>query len=119
MLTLRKFASSAAALAIGGLAACSKSAPPPAPPPPTVEVAPVIQKDVSIYQEWLGTLDGNVNAEIRPQIEGYLLKRTYAEGSAVKAGQVLFEIDPREFQAAYDQAKGACPSTTRRWRTRM
>ena len=107
MLTLRKFASSAAALAIGGLAGCSKSGPPPAPPPPTVEVAPVIQKDVSIYQEWIGSLDGNVNAEIRPQIEGYLLNRTYAEGSAVKAGQVLFEIDPREFQASYDQAKGS------------
>jgi membrane fusion protein, multidrug efflux system len=106
MLTLRKFASSAAAVAIGGLAGCKKAEPPP-PPPPSVQVAPVIQKDVSIYQEWLGTLDGNVNAEIRPQTEGYLLKRTYAEGSAVKAGQVLFEIDPREFQAAYDQAKGS------------
>jgi membrane fusion protein, multidrug efflux system len=105
-LTLRKFASSAAAVAIGGLAGCKKAEPPP-PPPPSVQVAPVIQKDVSIYQEWLGTLDGNVNAEIRPQTEGYLLKRTYAEGSAVKAGQVLFEIDPREFQAAYDQAKGS------------
>jgi membrane fusion protein (multidrug efflux system) len=107
MLTLRKFASSAAAVAIGAFAGCSKSAPPPAPPPPAVQVAPVIQKDVSIYQEWIGSLDGNVNAEIRPQIEGYLLDRTYAEGSAVKAGQVLFEIDPREFQASYDQAKGS------------
>src|SRR5262245_45388535 len=91
----------AAALAV----ACAKKEAPP-PPPPTVEVAPVGQKDVSVYQEWIGTLDGYVNAEIRPQIEGYELRQTYREGFEVKAGDMLFEIDPREFQAAYDQAKG-------------
>ena len=85
--------------------ACKKEAPPP-PPPPTVQVAPVVQKDVEIYQEWIGSLDGNVNAEIRPQIEGYVLKREYNEGSLVRAGQTLFQIDPREFQAQYDQAQG-------------
>ena len=87
-------------------AACGKKKEAPAPPPPTVQVAPVTQKDVAIYQEWIGTLDGNVNAQIRPQIEGYVLKRVYNEGSLVKEGDVLFEIDPREFQAQYDQAKG-------------
>jgi membrane fusion protein, multidrug efflux system len=106
MTTLRKFASGAAAFGIGVIAACSKPAPPP-PPPPSVEVAPVIQRDVSIYQEWIGTLDGNVNAEIRPQIDGYVLSRDYPEGSLVRAGQILFQIDPREFKAAVDQAKAS------------
>jgi membrane fusion protein (multidrug efflux system) len=86
-------------------AGCSKKEAPP-PPPPTVEVAPVIQKDVPIFQEWIGSLDGFVNAEIRPQIEGYLLKQQYKEGSLVRSGETLFEIDPREFQTAFDQAKG-------------
>jgi len=87
-------------------AGCKKEAPPP-PPPPSVQVAPVVQKDVEIYEEWIGSLDGNVNAEIRPQIEGYVLKRDYNEGSVVRQGETLFEIDPREFQAAYDQAQGS------------
>ena len=89
-----------------GMAAACKKAESPAPPPPVVEVAPVVQKDVSIFQEWIGTLDGFVNAEIRPQIEGYLLRRVYREGFLVRAGETLFEIDPRQFQATYDQAKG-------------
>ena len=88
------------------LAACAKKEPPPA-PPPAVAVAPVIQKDVPVYGEWIGSLDGFVNAEIRPQIEGYLLRQVYREGSLVRAGEALFEIDPREFQAAYDQAAGS------------
>jgi RND family efflux transporter MFP subunit len=73
---------------------------------PEVEVVPVEQKDVPIYSEWIGTLDGLVNAEIRAQVSGYLLNRNYTEGSFVKKGQLLFEIDPRPFQAALDQAKG-------------
>jgi membrane fusion protein (multidrug efflux system) len=85
-------------------AACGKKEAPP-PPPPTVEVAPVVQKDVPVVQEWIGSLDGFVNAEIRPQIEGYVLKRDYQEGYFVHAGDTLFQIDPRQFQAAYDQAK--------------
>jgi membrane fusion protein (multidrug efflux system) len=98
-------AAAPAAMALLLAAGCKKEAPPP-PPPPSVEVAPVIQKDVSVFQEWIGSLDGFVNAEIRPQIEGYLLRQAYKEGSLVSAGETLFEIDPREFQAAYDQAKG-------------
>jgi membrane fusion protein (multidrug efflux system) len=67
----------------------------------------VVPKAVSIYQEWVGTLDGYVNAVIRPQVTGYLIKQNYREGEFVKTGQVLFEIDPRTFQASLDQAKGA------------
>src|SRR5512134_1144548 len=78
-----------------------------APPPPTVEVTQVVQKDVPIYTEWVGTADGLVNATIRAQVTGYLMKQNYREGEFVRAGQVLFEIDPRTFQAAVDQAKGA------------
>jgi len=97
----------AAAAAAAMAAACSKKAEAPPPPPPSVEVAPVTQKDVPVYSEWIGSLDGFVNAEIRPQIEGYLLRQVYREGDLVNAGDTLFEIDPREFQAAFDQAKGS------------
>ncbi|HEX8881210.1 MAG TPA: biotin/lipoyl-binding protein, partial [Candidatus Acidoferrum sp.] len=71
-----------------------------------VEVAPVEQKDVQIYVEHIGTLDGFVNADVRAQVTGYLLRQDYQEGALVKKGQLLFEIDPRPFQAALDQAKG-------------
>src|ERR1041385_7155988 len=74
--------------------------------PPEVVVAKVEQKDVPIYSEWIGTLDGMVNAEIKAQVTGYLLTKDYTEGSFVKKGQLLFEIDPRPFQATLDQAKG-------------
>ncbi len=76
------------------------------PPPPIVEVAPVRQADVPIYHEWIGTLDGLVNATIRAQVTGYLIAQDYREGDAIKKGDLLFEIDPRPFQAALDQAKG-------------
>ena len=75
------------------------------PPPPKVEVAPVIQKDVPVQGEWVGTLEGYVNAQISPQVNGYLIRQDYQEGAFVKKGQVLFEIDPRPFQAVLDQAK--------------
>jgi membrane fusion protein (multidrug efflux system) len=88
-------------------AGCGKKEAPPPPPPPSVEVATVTQKDVPVYSEWIGSLDGFVNAEIRPQIEGYLLRQVYKEGDLVDAGETLFEIDPRDFQASFDQAKGA------------
>jgi membrane fusion protein (multidrug efflux system) len=78
---------------------------PPA-PVPQVEVAEVIQKDVPIFSEWVGTTDGLVNAEIRSQVTGYLMNRGYREGAAVKKGDLLFQIDPRKFQAALDQAGG-------------
>ena len=70
-----------------------------------VEVAQVQQQDVPIYGEWIGTLDGLVNADVKAQVTGYLLKQTYVEGSLVKKGQLLFQIDPRPFQAALDQAR--------------
>ncbi|HEY6368785.1 MAG TPA: efflux RND transporter periplasmic adaptor subunit [Candidatus Binatia bacterium] len=73
--------------------------------PPEVQVVQVEQKDVPIYSEWVGTLDGFINAQIKAQVTGYLLRRNYTEGSYVKKGQLLFEIDPRTFQAALDQAK--------------
>ncbi|AEB10205.1 efflux RND transporter periplasmic adaptor subunit [Desulfobacca acetoxidans] len=73
---------------------------------PTVEVVNVAQKDVPIFREWVGTTDGLVNAKINAQVQGYLIKQNYQEGSVVKNGQVLFEIDPRPFQAALEQAKG-------------
>jgi membrane fusion protein (multidrug efflux system) len=79
---------------------------PQAPPAAVVEVAVVEQKDVSIYGEWVGTLSGQVNADIKAQVTGYMLARNYKEGSYVTKGQLLFEIDPRPFQATLDQAKG-------------
>jgi len=75
------------------------------PQAPIVEVVEVTQKDVPIYSEWVGTLDGSVNATLRAQVGGYLVKQDYKEGDFVRKGQVLFEIDPREYRAASDQAK--------------
>lgn len=75
-------------------------------PSPTVEVIQVQQEDVPVYAEWIGTLDGLVNADVRAQVTGYLLKQGYQEGSSVRQGQLLFQIDPRPFQAALDQAEG-------------
>ena len=75
------------------------------PPPPNVQVAQVIQKDVPVYHEWVATLDGFVNAQIQPQVSGYLIKQNYQEGALVSKNQVLFKIDPRPFQAILDQAK--------------
>jgi membrane fusion protein (multidrug efflux system) len=82
------------------------SAAPPAPPPPDVEVARVEQRDLSVEREWVGTMDGMVNAAIKAQVTGYLLRQDYTEGAFVRKGQMLFEIDPRPFQAAVDQAVG-------------
>jgi membrane fusion protein (multidrug efflux system) len=73
---------------------------------PDVEVIDVQQKDVPIYGEWIGTLDGLVNADIKAEVSGYLLNQAYKEGSFVKKGQLLFQIDPRPFQASADQAEG-------------
>ncbi|HWT77445.1 MAG TPA: biotin/lipoyl-binding protein, partial [Candidatus Methylomirabilis sp.] len=87
------------------LSGCDKQEKAAAPPPPVVEVVDVAQKDVPIYSQWVGTLDGFVNATIRAQVQGYLIKQNYREGDLVRKGQALFEIDPREFQAAADQAE--------------
>jgi len=71
-----------------------------------VLVAQPVQRDVAVHSEWVATLDGYVNAEIRPQVSGYIIRQDYKEGSLVRKGQVLFEIDPRPFQATLDRAKG-------------
>jgi membrane fusion protein (multidrug efflux system) len=103
-------------ISIFSLAACGdKSVPPP--PTPTVEVVSVAQKDVPIYMEWIGSLDGNVNALIRPQVTGYLIRQNYREGDLVKQGQPLFEIDPRTFEAAVDEAKGLRAQQAARFET--
>jgi membrane fusion protein (multidrug efflux system) len=90
-----------------GVDACSKPpAPPPAPPPPKVVVAPVKQAPVNLFDDNVGQLDGYVNAEIRARVRGYLKQQAYRDGSQVKAGQLLFTIDPVEYQAALDSARG-------------
>jgi len=89
------------------LDACSSGkASPPAPAPPEVSVITAAPETVSISSEWIGTLDGYVNAQIRPQVSGYLVRRSYQEGAPVRQGQVLFEIDPRPFAAVLSQAEG-------------
>ncbi|HLI82331.1 MAG TPA: efflux RND transporter periplasmic adaptor subunit [Bryobacteraceae bacterium] len=95
----------AAAIVIGiGKSKSTAAATPP--PPRTVEVASVERRNIPVVREWIGTLDGLVNADIRAQVTGYLLRQDYTEGSFVHKGQLLFEIDPRPFQAAADQASG-------------
>jgi membrane fusion protein (multidrug efflux system) len=86
--------------------ACRKKPETKTPPPPLVEVAEVTQADVPIYHQWIGVLDGLVNAQIRAQVTGYLLTQNYREGDPIKKGDLLFEIDPRPFKAALDQARG-------------
>lgn len=76
------------------------------PPPPGVTITPVLQRDVPIYQEWVGTMVGNIDADIRPKVEGFLLNRLYTEGSFVKKGQAMFQLDRRQAQAAVEQAQG-------------
>jgi len=84
---------------------CEKKEADPAPAPPEVEVTTVIEQNVPIYQEWVAQLNGQVNADITPKVQGYLLRRNYSEGFFVRKGQLLYEIDPRPFVAALDQAK--------------
>lgn len=77
----------------------------PSAPPPDVSVAVVVTETVPVTSEWIATLDGYVNAQVRPQVSGYLLKRNYREGAVVGRGEALFEIDPRPFEAVLAQAK--------------
>jgi membrane fusion protein, multidrug efflux system len=86
--------------------ACEKKEEKAGGPAPEVVVAPVEKRDVDIYTEWVGTTTGYVNAQIYPKIQGYLLRQAYRDGSVVKEGDLLFEIDPRQFKAALDQAQG-------------
>ena len=97
-----------AGAALAGTVGCTSrtSAASSAPAPQEVEVAVVQQKDMPIEREWIGTLDGMVNAAVKAQVTGNLLTQSYVEGSFVHKGQLLFEIDPRPFQAAVDQAAG-------------
>ena len=85
--------------------ACSRAKAPAPAPPPKVVVTPAIQRDEPILREWIGTTEGDVNADIRPRVEGYLLRRVYKEGSFVPQGELLFEIDPRQFEAQHQQAE--------------
>jgi len=95
----------ASAVSAVTLTACATSKAEPAPaPPPQVDVLDVVEKTVPLPSEWIATLDGYVNAQVRPQVSGYLLRRRYQEGSMVRKGEVLFEIDPRPFEAALEQA---------------
>ncbi len=87
------------------LTACDEKKEAPKPMPPEVLVADVVQQDVPIYEQWVSTLNGPVNADITPKVQGYLLKQAYTNGSFVKKGQLLFEIDPRQYEAALDKAK--------------
>ena len=104
---MRKRLKVPASLAISAIffAGCGQMGLPPA-GPPAVEVVQVVQKDVPITRDWVATLDGFVNAQIRAQVNGLLLKQNYANGSYVRKDDPLFEIDPRPFQAALDQANG-------------
>src|SRR6202789_2442352 len=88
------------------LTACAKKqSEPPKAALTQVSVATVEQRDVEIYGDWVATLDGYVNAQIQPQVSGNLIKQDYQEGSVVHVGDVLFEIDPRPFQATLDQTE--------------
>jgi membrane fusion protein (multidrug efflux system) len=97
--------------------ACEKKKPEAPAAPPIVEVVEVIQKDVPIYQEWVATTDGFVNATIRAQVQGYLIKQTYKEGDFVRKGQMLFEIDPRTFQTTLEQKKAELALQQASWDT--
>lgn len=93
-------------LVLATLSGCSSKEEKPAPPPPGVTIAPVVQKEVPIHQEWVGTMVGNADADIRPKVEGFLLTRLYTEGSFVEKGQPMFQLDKRQAAAAVDQAAG-------------
>lgn len=93
------------ALILDGCGGKPAAAGPAAYPPPDVEVVPVAQENVLIHSEWVATIDGSVNAQIQPQVTGYVVRQNYQEGAFVRKGQVLFEIDPRPMQAVLDQAK--------------
>src|SRR5258705_11667221 len=93
-------------LALAALAAgCRDTAAVAPPPPPVVKVEPVVEKDVPIVSEWVGTLVGYINAQIRARVSGHLVSQNYREGTLVKSGDLLFQVDSRPFQTAADQAE--------------
>lgn len=85
--------------------ACSSNSEKPTPPPPGVTITTAVQRDVPVYQEWVGTMLGNVTADIKPKVEGFLLTRLYTEGSFIKKGQPMFQLDTRQAQASVEQAQ--------------
>ena len=89
------------------LVGCAEKEAPAPPAPPEVTVTAVVQQDVPIYNEWVAQLNGPVNAEITPKVQGYLLKQDYQNGYFVTKGQLLFELDPRQYEAALDAAKAS------------
>lgn len=96
-----------AALFVGvAFSSCEKPASTPSAAPPEVLVTEVTQKEVPVFRQWVGTLNGSENADVRARVTGYLEKRAYQEGGYVKKGDLLFEIDSRPFVAALDQAQG-------------
>lgn len=103
----RRLARSGCALGLAGalgLTSCAGHEDAPPPPKPAVLVAPVTTETVPVTTEWVGTTSGSVNAEIRAKVQGYLLAQQYRDGTIVKAGQLLYQLDPRQYQADYDQA---------------
>ena len=94
-------------LLFSGLVGCSEKEAPAPPAPPEVTVATVVEQDVPMYDEWVAQLNGPVNAEITPKVQGYLLRQEYQNGYFVKKGQRLFELDPRQYEAALDAAKAS------------
>ncbi len=93
------------------LSACEKKEEKPQAGPPEVLVAEVAQQNVPIFQEWVAQLNGSVNADITPKVEGYLLRQDYQNGYSVKKDQLLFELDPRQYQAGVDHANATLAVT--------
>src|SRR3974390_1842021 len=87
------------------LAGCAKKEAPVRPGPPDVAVANAIEQDVPVYNEWVAQLNGPVNADITPKVQGYLLEQNYQNGFLVRKGQLLFTLDPRQYQAALEVAQ--------------
>ncbi|MBV8438866.1 MAG: efflux RND transporter periplasmic adaptor subunit [Silvibacterium sp.] len=96
-----------AGCAVAAISGCEKKEAPPPPAPPDVRVAEVMQQNVPIFNEWVAQLNGPVNADITPKVQGYLLKQVYQNGYFVKKGQLLFELDPRQYEAAVEAAKAS------------
>ncbi len=78
--------------------------------PPEVLVTEAIQQDVPVVREWIGSLDGSVDADVRARVSGYLISQNYKEGTVVQQGDLLFQVDPSFYEAAVEQAKAASPS---------
>jgi membrane fusion protein, multidrug efflux system len=101
----------AGACILAAICGCEKKEAPPPPAPPNVTVAEVVQQNVPIFNEWVAQLNGPVNADITPKVQGYLLKQDYQNGYFVKKGQLLFELDPRQYEAAVEAAKATLAAT--------